>query len=290
MTLKELKVFQAVSDNANLTYVAKELGMTQSNVSLSIKSLEKKLGKQLFERVGKKLLLNENGRVLLFKAISILDEVESIYSMMNADEISGNLKIGATNTIADYLLSVPVYAFSKENEKVHIEQLSSNTQKVAEMVCAGELELGLIEGDIDNDALNIEVVKEDELLVVSSNEALSKESVYIDELLAYDWILREKGSGTRSVFLNALKEIGVEILPFLEFEHTVAIKNVLKENTCAISCLSHVSIQRELHEKTLFHVRVKNMRFTRNLYLIYRKDKFQSKLFQHFCQFIRKNL
>ena len=149
------------------------------------------------------------------------------------------------------------------------------------MVKNGQLDMGFIEIAFSDSELVKEVMAEDELVVVSCDTNL-KDEVYIDELFSKKWILREKGSGTREVFFNAIGELSKQIEIFMEYYDFEEVKKLLLQNTEAITCISKVALQDGLRE-----IKLKNISVKREFYCIYHKNKYKSKLFESFKQFAK---
>jgi DNA-binding transcriptional LysR family regulator len=203
MTLKELDFFYALCKNPHVSKLSKKLEISQSAISLAIKSLETKLGEPLFDRIGKKLVLNERGRE--FKEITYTNflALKDAKSYFKKDEIAGTLKIASSKTIGNFITSMSVFDFLSLNKEVKIEHQIENSSYIIEQVKLGNLDMGFIETTCRDDEIIKEVLAEDELVVVCSDKSLKKEQ-YIDELYDKKWILREKGSGTRDTFVLAL--------------------------------------------------------------------------------------
>ncbi|HIC42733.1 MAG TPA: LysR family transcriptional regulator, partial [Sulfurimonas sp.] len=175
--------------------------------------------------------------------------------------------------------------YMKERNDVSINLKMANTEDIVSMVEEGEIDLGLIEGNTSSSRVKQEIISPDELIVVSSNKNLTHEH-YIDTLIHKKWILREKGSGTRSVFLDQIKPIDKELNIVLALEHTEAIKNFLILDDSYISCLPRISIANELKEKKLFHIPIKNHTFSRDFSLVYNKKRSPTLLMEDFKKYI----
>jgi len=161
----------------------------------------------------------------------------------------------------------------------------ANTEDIGTLIEHGDIYLGHIEWNIHSSALVQNVIARDELIVVSSDKDLTQE-YFIDSLAQKKWILREKGSGTRSIFLEQIAPIDKELNIVLELEQTEAIKNFLLQDNDYISCLPRISVLRELQAKELFHVKIKSYQFMREFSLIYNKKRTPTLLMQDFQQHI----
>ena len=288
-SFKQLELFISLSRTERVVETAKEYEMSQSAVSMSIRELEKEVSEQLFDRIGKKLILNDRGHLLLARCKTHVEGLKEVYANFNASQLMGELRITASVTIADYLMPYLLNDYLNAYEGLSIKLKSANTSDVIKQVKSGECDLGFIEGDCLDGAIECNILMQDELVVVSRDRSLQeKGTLFIDQLLHKKWILREEGSGTRSVFLNAIAPLDREINIFMEFENTEAIKNFLLSDDAYVSALPRICVANELKEEKLFEVNVKNMAFERDFILIKRKDRTETALMKHFKDFVLK--
>ena len=282
MTLKELEFFYALCDNSHVSNLSKSIGLSQSAISLAIKSLEKKLGEPLFDRIGKKLVLNERGRVFKDKTYESFLSLQDAQNFFKDENISGSLHVASSKTIGDFIMPQIVFDFLMKYQNITVKNEIKNSSQIIEMVKDGQLDMGFIEIECSEKELIKEVMAQDELVVLSSDKSL-KDEVYIDELFSKKWILREKGSGTREVFLNALGELSKEVNIFMEYYDFEELKKLLLQNKEAITCISKVALQDGLRE-----IKLKNITIKREFCCIYHKNRYKSKLFESFKQFVKK--
>ncbi len=287
LTLRQIEIFLKVVEQGHLTNVAKKMGLSQSAVSMSIKELENILGRPLFDRINKKLILNEVGRSFHQAVEPIYRKMEDIeYEFQNTAD-KGTVRVGASTTIVDYLIPRIACRYMGEYPDVRIQLKEGNTRDIAAMVKHGELDMGFVEGSVEEPDLIKEVIGDDELIVVTANETIASRSCYIDELAEERWILREEGSGTRATFLDYIKESVPNLNIFMELGHTESIKSLLMSGK-ALTCVSALAVREELEEGRLKKVPIKNFHCTRHFYAIYHKDKYRSELFSKFLEFSKK--
>ncbi|HFU74171.1 MAG TPA: LysR family transcriptional regulator, partial [Helicobacteraceae bacterium] len=136
-TLRQLQIFESLSQCEKVIDVANALDISQSAVSMSIKELERILDEPLFERIGKKLTLNERGILFLQQISRPMQELENIYKDFATDKLQGELRIGASVTIADYLMPKLLAGYRIKNEKVELRLRSANTEGIVAMVKEG---------------------------------------------------------------------------------------------------------------------------------------------------------
>jgi DNA-binding transcriptional LysR family regulator len=214
MTLEQLRIFVAVAERQHVTQAARALNLAQSAVSHAIATLETRHDTKLFDRVGRRIELTEAGRVFLAEARAVLaraDAAELALSEFGGLK-RGTLSIHASQTIAGYWLPRHLVAFRRAYPQINMRLAIGNTAEVAAAVESGTAELGLVEGAVDNKHFVSTPVARDLLVVVVGPEHpwVGRARLTAGDLMQGEWILREPGSGTRSVFENALAHLGVK--------------------------------------------------------------------------------
>ncbi|OCL81939.1 LysR substrate-binding domain-containing protein [Arcobacter porcinus] len=285
MTLKELNFFYKLCENPQVTQLANELNISQSAISLAIKSLENSLNEQLFDRIGKKLILNEKGRVFKERTLSHYLALVDASHIFEENKLAGNIKIAASKTISNYIMPNIYFDFLSKYKEVKLDISTINSTNIIERVLKSELDIGLIEVDTQNSNLIKEKLASDELIVVSS-DSLYKKEAFIDSINKR-WILRELGSGTREIFINHIGTIAKELDIFMELQDFEEIKTIVLGNKNCVTALSKVAVKKELKERKLFEIKLKNLKLEREFYLIYHKDKTRNLLFDTFKEFIK---
>ncbi len=285
LTLRQMEIFLNVVKEGHLTNVAKGMGLSQSAISMAIKELEKILGNPLFDRINKKLILNEMGRAFEKEISPIIKKINDIEYEFKNTVNKGMVRVGASTTIVDYLMPPIICSYMNNYPDVKVALKEGNSKNIVSLIKEGELDVGFIEG-IANDADIIkEIVGVDELVVVTTDSTLSSEC-FIDTLQERKWVLREEGSGTREVFLDYVKDKVDHINIFLELGHTESIKSLLMNHQC-LTCISKIAVKNEIEKKILIHVPLRNFECKRNFYMIYHKDKYRSELFEKFVYFTK---
>ena len=287
ISLRQIEIFLNVVEAQNLTKVAKDLGLSQSAISMSIKELETTIGRKLFDRINKKLILNEIGRSFYQAVLPLYKKLSDIETEFKNSEDKGSVRVGASTTIIDYLMPSIVCDYMGRYPNVKIELKEGNTKDIVTLVKEGKIDMGFIEGNVDDSDIIKEVIGQDELVVVSANEELKSKELTLQDIADYRWVLREKGSGTREVFLNYIKDSGVKLNIFLELGHTESIKSLLLSKK-PITCISKLAVHSELQNGEVFELNIKNFKCTRNFYAIYHKDKYKSELFNKLYDFSKE--
>ena len=287
MTLRELQIFYELSNTAHVGEVAKKLGITQSAVSLAVKSLENKMGEKLYDRIGKNLLLNERGKYFKLLTKEHYNALLESVSLFRKDTLLGELNIAASRTIGDYIMPQILFDFKKLYPDVNVKNSTKNSQEIAKMVEEGSVNIGFIESKVKFKNIFMQKIGQDELIVVGSDKKLAKKSIYIDQLLDKIWLLREEGSGTREIFLRNIGKYSTNLKKQLIFSSFESIKRVLYANKDALTCISRICVEDELKSGVLFEMNLKNFIFKRDFYLIYHKNKYKNRLFLEFSNFIK---
>lgn len=285
MTLKELSFFYKLCENPQVTQVSQELNISQSAISLAIKSLENSLNEQLFDRIGKKLILNEKGKYFKEKTFSHYLALKDAENIFQENKLAGNIKIAASKTISNYIMPNIYYDFLSKYNDVKMDILTINSSKIIDKILKSELDIGLIEVDTQNSSLIKEKLCDDELIVVSSDENHPK-IAFIDTIKKR-WILRETGSGTREIFINHLGEIAKDLDIFMQLQDFEEIKTIVLNNPNTVTAISKVIVQKEIEEKKLFQIKLKNMELKREFYLVYHKEKSKNLLFETLIEFLK---
>ncbi|GJM13913.1 MAG: transcriptional regulator [Pseudohongiella sp.] len=276
-TLKQLQVFLAVASHENVSLAADELAMSQSAASTSLKELEHRFGVRLFDRIGKRLQLNEQGITLRSKAEALIAGAEELESSLIGNSDIGELNVGATLTIGNYLAIGIMAAFMKEHSNARVNLNVENTASIAAKVRNFELDIGLIEGELQEPDLDVSYWREDELaLFCSPTHPLAATGDLSDEdLLMADWIIREKGSGTRQAFDRAMSGILPNLKLRLELQHTEGIKRAV-EAGLGIGCLSLITLEEAFRRGSLVPLKCSHRNLSRKFYFILHKQKFLS--------------
>ncbi len=285
LTLRQMEIFLNVVREGHLTNVAKSMGLSQSAISMSIKELENILGNPLFDRINKKLILNEMGRSFKKEIAPIIKRLNDIEYEFKNTLNKGMVRVGASTTIVDYLMPPIICNYMNSYPDVKIELKEGNTQQIVELLKNGKIDVGFIEGIVHDPEIIKEIIGVDELIVVTTDTSLNRE-LFIDTIQDKKWVLREKGSGTREVFLDYIKDKVDHINIFLELGHTESIKSLLMNHKC-ITCISKIAVKNEIRNNKLMRVRLKNFECKRDFLMIYHKDKYHSELFEKFLYFTK---
>lgn len=264
-----LIVFRSVARNLSFTKAANELFITQPAVTKQIKALEKEYGLRFFSRKGNRIYLTAEGIILLEHVDKLYELQQKLEDNLNSfkENPSGILRLGASTTIAQYVIPSVLSKFLRKYPDVKLSLRTGNTKQIAETLLKGEIDLGIVEGRIKNKEIHYMKFLSDELAVVvrSENKLTHKNEITLKELIAMPMVLRERGSGTLDVIEHALKNKNVKLSSLKIVMHlgsTEAIKLFL-EFQDSVGFIPIRAIEKELKLGVLKIVKIKNLRIKR---------------------------
>ncbi|MGB7480219.1 MAG: LysR family transcriptional regulator [Burkholderiaceae bacterium] len=293
LTLRQLQIFAAVADAGSTAAGADRAALSQSAASAAINELEGLLQARLFDRVGKRLVINDNGRLLLPQARQMLDAAATIERQFAAAGEGGSgLCIGASTTIGSYVLPAILAALHGGSGRAAPRVVIANSAAVAAAVAAFEVDAGLIEGPCHEPQVVAEPWIEDELIVVcwpghTVLGAGRTRKATLAALRDAGWLLREPGSGTREAVEHALLPHLHRLRPAGEFGNSEAIKHAAAEGL-GIACLSRSVVADLLASGRLVEVATPLPPLTRRFFLIRQRDKILSARLAAFLQMCRE--
>ena len=290
MADRRLQVFYTVAKQLSFTKAAEQLFMTQPAVTFQIKQLEEHFNTRLFERSHSKITLTPAGRLAMEYAERILNlttEMETRLTEMTG-EIGGTLMIGASTTIAEYMLPRMLGEFKARYPQVQCRLTVTNSETVESKVADHTLDIGLIEAPSHHSNLKSEVCCQDELVAIcsTSHEFAKLPSVSPEQLVLQPYISREAGSGTREVVDDYFRRAGIQpedLNTIMELGSPEAIKGAV-EAGLGIAIVSRATILKEERLGDLAVVPL-NPALIRPLSVVYAQEKFRSNLLQTFLDF-----
>jgi DNA-binding transcriptional LysR family regulator len=251
MADRRLKVFYTVARLLSFTKAAESLHMTQPAVTFQVRQLEEHFDTRLFDRTHNRVTLTDVGQVVYEVAeriFELYDEMERRVREMTG-EMGGSLNIGASMTIAENMLPSLLGQFKKKHPDLNVRLKVGNTESIVSMVEHNVIDLAIVEGTVSNKNLLVEHFRSDELVVIMPpDHPLAKhKSLTVDQLMPYQFICREEGSGTREAILNYLNEQGYPDgwTVCMELGSPEAIKGAV-EAGMGLSVMSKSGITKEL--------------------------------------------
>lgn len=292
MADRRLQVFHTVARLLSFTKAAESLHMTQPAVTFQVRQLEEYFNTRLFDRTHNRISLTEAGQ----KVYEYADRIFALYAEMEnsvrdlTGEVSGVLLLGASTTIAEYMLPALLGDFKAKYPEVSIRLQVANTDGIVSMVENNVIDLGVVEAPVTNKNLVVENCRMDKmvLIVPPGHELADKESVPISDLTKFPYICREEGSGTREVMLEAVTKAGAnpqDLNIVMELGSPEAVKGAV-EAGMGISILSRATIEKELKLGSLIAVDL-DMPLERPFSFVHQKQKFRLRAMEKLLDFAR---
>ncbi|HET9504940.1 MULTISPECIES: LysR substrate-binding domain-containing protein [Hymenobacter] len=250
-----LRVFAAVARHLSFTKAGQELFVSQPAVTKHIRELEAQYGQRLLERRGNRVSLTEAGRLLHAHAEAVAASAqqldEQLAGLRDPEEAAGRLRLGASTTLSQYVLPGWLPAFQARYPQVQLTLFNANSERIADALLRGELDLGFVEGRTKSRDLHYELLLPDELVAVrrATPAGSPTKPLPLAEALASPLVLRERGSGTLEVLEMALRERKIKLSDLqvaIYLDSTEAIKSYLEAAPTALGFVSRQALTREL--------------------------------------------
>jgi len=282
LTLRQLRTFVAVARSGTTMAASATLAMSQSATSAALNELERALPLRLFDRAGRRLVLNDNGRALLPRALALLDAAAGIERLALGGGALQELRIGASTTIGNYLLPALLARYLDGSERNGGPWRSSvtigNTEAISAALANFELDVGLIEGRCTQPGVVARPWRRDHMRVVAAPSvadatvARHGPRVPISALRAFVWLLREPGSGTRQATDDLLLPHLRSYRRSIELGSSEAIKRSAAAGL-GVACLSHSVVADWIDLGRLRSLATTLPALTRQCYLVLHRDK-----------------
>jgi len=290
MADRRLQVFSTVARLLSFTKAAEALHMTQPAVTFQIRQLEDHFNTRLFDRTHNRISLTSAGELVKSYAeqiISLYGEMDNNVRKLTGD-VLGPLVVGASTTIGEYVAPRLVGAYQAQYPDVAVRLNIANTGSIISMVENNDIDIGIVEGPVNNRNLTMKVCWTDELVVVTapSHPLAQNDVVDIQSVLEYPFISREEGSGTREVIQDYMAKEGFEIgamNSIVEFGGPESIKNAVSEGL-GVSILSIVTLEKELKLNLLRAMSLKKP-ITRSFSIVFQRQKFRMRAMEEFLEF-----
>jgi DNA-binding transcriptional LysR family regulator len=291
MTLEQLRIFIAVAEKQHVTRAARQLNLTQSATSAAIAALETRYGIKLFDRIGRGIVLTQTGRDFLTEAREVVARAKAAAQVLDdlAGLKRGSLTLAASQTVANYWLPPRIQTFRKAHPGIDLQVTIANTEQVAHAVNRGDADLGFVEGEVNDPSLAIRKMEGDSLvLVVGASHPWRGRTRITPKLLTETcWILREPGSGTRSMFEAALRKFDIKLSDLdirLELPSNEAVRVAVESGDCA-TAISDLVVVHSLAAGTLHRVQIDLPK--RSFFVLRHKERYVSQAESALVAFIR---
>lgn len=293
MNINQLKAFVSIVERGTFSAAARAVGVSQPAVSLQIQALEEYLGVDLLDRRTKKVQLTEAGRLFYPTALQIVTQMDNAHHELEelGESVKGRLAVGGSTIPGEYVLPKLLGRFKQEYPDVSISLKVADTGEITEQIISGELQLGLIGAKPGAGQLSARPFLHDELvfIVPTGHELSKKRAIILDDLKAVDFIIREKGSGTRQTIENHLAKQGLSVNDLnvvMELGSTEAVVNAVGAGL-GVSMVSKWAAERSLKLGEISTVKLPGPALARDLYLVVSKHA-PTRSTQAFLSFIEK--
>ena len=270
-----LRVFYSVATFSSFTKAAEEMFITQPAVTKNIKELESELGIRLFNRISNKITLTEAGKLLLHytEHVLTLDKKFMFDLGVLKQKFSGDLKLGASTTIGQYVLPPILAKFKVEQPEMELSLLNDNTQRIETALIEKVLDLGIVEGNSKNSQLKYIPFIKDEIVAIahSSQPLFEKDEITLDEFKQIPLVLRELGSGSLEVIIEKLRQKNVKLKDLNVVMHlgsTESIKTFLA-NSNSLGLISINAVSKEITNGEFKIIDIIDFEIVRNFYFIH---------------------
>lgn len=288
-TLRQLEIFTAVAEYKKMNLAASKLYIAQPTVSQTISDLEKEYGTTLFERHTKELKITAAGSLLLERATEIIGIYESLEQSMKNTHALRPLKIGATLTIGNTMMSDLIVELKKRHPDIDVSVFIDNTKLLEHRLLHNELDLALVEGIIMREEIYTEPVFNDQLeLICGIGHPFAQEkSIKISELSNQDFIMRERGSGTRAILENIMIRHHVPFHTKWECSSSTAILDAVRHNL-GLGVLSYRCVKEYAAKGEIKICPIENISMNRFFYLCFNKNHPVTSQMQDFTDMIKE--
>lgn len=287
MKIRHLRIFKAVCEEESITKASEKLFISQPAVSTAITELEHYLGVRLFDRISRKVQLNETGKLFLEKAAKLLALYDDLEMNAKKLEEDATLKIGSSITIANFVLPQVMADFEKACRSTPTRVRVENARSIEKMVSENKVDIGLVEGVVYNKELTNIPFSSSELVIFCSpqHKFANEKLIEVDELKAEKFLLREEGSAIRDVFDSAVLLHNMRVEPVWTSVNSPALIKAVKEDL-GISVLPRQKIDEELSSGELIEINVNDLELVSVNHIVFSEGKYQSKSFQTLVEII----
>jgi DNA-binding transcriptional LysR family regulator len=272
LNLRHLEVFVATARGGSTRAAADRIARSQSAASTALADLEASLGVELFDRLGRRLALNENGRALLPKAQALIEQAAELQDLFS-EEHAAPLRVAASFTIGEYLLPELISEWTQRHPQSKVQLRIGNSSEVIEAVAGFEVDVGFIEGPQTHPELTVRPWLDDELIVVAApDHPLAGRTATLRQLAEVTWVMREHGSGTRLVTDAWLIRNLAHVRVGFELGSTEAIKRVVAAGG-GLGCLSRHAVAQSIDDGRLVELSTRLPRAVRTLAIVLHAEK-----------------
>lgn len=275
MTIRHLSIFTAVAEYGTMCAAAEHLYLTQPTVSQAIRELEKHYHCLLFERLGKKLYLTEQGKLLLSQAPELISRFSELDQLMMNQGQTDTLKLGSTLTVGTCLTPSVILELERKLPGLEVYSFVSNTAEIEQKLLRSQLDAAIVEGEIQSPDLIVLPLIDDCLVLTAGihHPFYEMETLHSSDLNGQAFAMREQSSGTRRLFEQYVAEQGLSIRITWEANCPRTILNAVLYNK-VLSVMSLRLMYHEIRHQRLRIFSPENQEWNRTFKLVYHKNKF----------------
>ncbi len=293
MNLHQLRIFSTVARLASFSRAAEALHISQPSVSIQVADLERALGVELFEQLGKRIYLTDAGRVIegyAHRILTLVDEAQEAVGEVT-ELHRGRLAVGASMTPGTYLLPKVLGQYEARFPKIAVTLEIAQTRRIQERLLRNELDVGIVGWVGSPQNFVVQPLLDDELVVLASprHPLAAAGSMRVAALQDHRVILSERGTGTREAIDSALREVEIELAPAMELGSLEAIKEAVAEGL-GITILSRLAVTTETAAGRLVIVPLTDLVLKRAFAIVYHRDKRISPAIQVFLDLLRASV
>jgi len=284
-----MKIYIKVYETQSITQAARELNMTQPAVSRTIQEMEHYYGVCLFERINKRLYRTEIGQRLYNQAIHMAEAFENMEKELRDWDSFGMIRVGATSTLGSFLLPPLVMDFHKKYPGIQIQAAISNGDTLQQGLLENQIDIALVENLLDAPELHTELVGGDKLVLIlpPGHPLLSKEDVFLRDVLRYPLLLREKGSTVRTFLDHCSAALGFTLTPIWESVSTQALIQGVQYGV-GVSFLPEQTVSHLIKSGELASRRLQDINLSRQHFMAWHNNKFLTGSMKHFIELCRE--
>lgn len=277
MTIRHLRIFEAVAREGSMNRAAARLYLSQPTVSKAVKELEDYYDVRLFERLSQRLYITREGELLLSYARQVLEGFDRMERALRRPDRPQELRVGCSVTVGTALINPLLDRAAQALKGCQVMVEVSNTSVIEEMILSNRVDLGLVEGIVRHpDLLHLPVLTDRLCLVSAPDHPLArKKELKLSDLEGWELISRERGSVDRNQFEQILRQEGIRMVRSWNCTNTEAIKNGVIAGR-GVAVLSTLIVQKELERGELVALEVEGLPILRPIEAVYHKDKFLS--------------
>lgn len=291
MTIRHLRTFVIVFQKGSITKASDILHVSQPSVTLTIQELENYYHLRLFDRIGKRLFITEQGRWLYDYAVHIVSMFDEMETEVKTWNNKGTLRIGSSITIGNFILPQLISDFQKRYKEVELKVSVCNTKTIEQYVLDNQVDLALIEGKSEYSQICMEQMMEDPLCLIcaADSELAKQDSIPLADLGKYPMILRERGSAVREMIEESLGYHQIHHKVMWESISTQAIIRAVAKNL-GISILPYLLVRDELMGGTVKQLRVEGLHLFRQFSIAYHEKKYLTVAAKNFMELCKEKI